>query len=111
MYADVTTQDGSDKCFDVSEYKLHRGLINTLEWVNKIKFAINFEKTQCMVICTRQRLGNCRNVCIQFERVAFVNVSCSKLVWFYIDKCPTWSEHIDILSKKKEKKKEKVQVK
>lgn len=28
-------QDVSDKCMDVIEYKLHRNLIKTLEWMNK----------------------------------------------------------------------------
>lgn len=35
MYADDTTQDVSDKCFDLIEYKVYRDLISTLERMNK----------------------------------------------------------------------------
>lgn len=100
MYADDTTQDVSDKCIDVIEYKLHRDLINTLEWMNKYKLSINFKKTQGMVVCTEERLGTCRNMSIQVDSVIIENMSCAKLLVVYIDKCLTRSEHADILSKK-----------
>lgn len=43
MYANDTTQDASDKCIDIIEYKLHRDLIVTLEWMNKNKHTINLK--------------------------------------------------------------------
>lgn len=94
----------SDKSIDVIEYKLHRDLINTLEWMNKIKLTINLKKTQCMVISTEQRLRNCREIYLYKLRVLSLkncNVLCAKLLGVYIDKCLTWLEHVDILSKKK----------
>lgn len=51
-----------------------------------------------MVIGTEQRLKNCRKS-IQVESVVIENMSCAKLLGVYIDKCLTWSEHVDILSK------------
>lgn len=43
MYANDTTQDASDKCIDIIEYKLHRDLIVTLEWMNKNNHTINLK--------------------------------------------------------------------
>lgn len=112
MYANDTTQDASDKCIDIIEYKLHRDLIVTLEWMNKNNHTINlkivsihvlsiFKKTLCMVIGTEQRLKNCRNLSIQVDSVVIENVSCAKRLGVYIYKCLTWSEDVVVLSKKK----------
>lgn len=93
-------QDVSDKCIDVIEYKLHRNLIKTLEWMNKNNLTISLKKTKCMVVGTEQRLRNCRNFSTQVEIFIIENVSCVKLLRVCIDKCLTWSEHVDILLEK-----------
>lgn len=93
-------QDVSDKCIDVIEYKLHRNLTKTLEWMNKNNLTISLKKTKCVVVGTEQRLRNCRNFSTQVEIFIIENVSCVKLLRVCIDKCLTWSEHVDILLEK-----------
>lgn len=39
-----TTQDISDKFTGVIEFKVHRDLFNTLEWMNKNKLTFNLRK-------------------------------------------------------------------
>ena len=93
MYADDTS-------IYVIENKLLRDLKNTLEWMDKNKLTINLKKTQCMLIGTEQRLRKSRKLSLQVGDVFIENVSCAKLLGVYIDRCLTWSEHVEILSKK-----------
>jgi hypothetical protein len=100
MYADDTTQDVSDRSIDVIENKLLRDLENTLEWMDKNKLRINLKKTQCMLNGTERRLRKSRKLSLQAGDDIFIeNVPYAKLLGVYIDRCLTWSEHIEILLK------------
>ena len=66
----------------------------------KNKLTINLKKTQCMIIGTEQRLRNCRKLLMKVDDITIENISCAKLLGVYIDRCLTWSEHVEILSKK-----------
>lgn len=53
-----TTQDISDTFPDVIEFKVHRYLFDTLEWMIKSKLTFNLRKKQCMAKGEEQRLRN-----------------------------------------------------
>ena len=53
-----------------------------------------------MLIGTEQRLRKSRKLSLQVGDVFIENVSCAKLLGVYIDRCLTWSEHVEILLKK-----------
>lgn len=104
IYADDTSQDVSDKCIDVIERKLKDDLINSINWMKCNKLTMNLKKTQCMLIGTSQRLANCRKMCINIDNIVLETVDSSKLLGVNIDCYLSWSDHIDILSKKISKK-------
>jgi hypothetical protein len=53
-----------------------------------------------MLIGTEQRLRKSTKLSLPVCDVLIENVSCVKQLGVYIDRCLTWSEHIEILSKK-----------
>ena len=79
IYADDTTQDVSDKSIDVIEKKLHKDLLNSMNWMSRNKLTMNLKKTQCMLIGTSQKLSKCRKLCVKVGDVLIENVQRAKL--------------------------------
>lgn len=100
IYADDTTQDVSHKSIDVIEQKLYEDLLCSVNWMNRNKLTMNLEKTQCMLIGTKQKLSKCKKLYIKVGDVVLNTVEKAKLLGVTIDEYLTWSDHIDFLSKK-----------
>lgn len=90
IYADYTTQDVSHKSTDVIEQKLYGDLLYSVKWMNSNKLTMNLEKTQCMLIGTKQKLSKCRKLYIKVGDVVLNTVKKAKLLGVTIDESVTW---------------------
>ncbi|MCG8110902.1 MAG: reverse transcriptase family protein, partial [Candidatus Thiodiazotropha taylori] len=97
FYADDATVHANDKNIDSIEHKLQTELSNANTWSKQNKLPLNYSKTTCMVIGSRPRLKDCRQLNLQVDNTNIQNVNSQKLLGLYVDKQLSWSEHIDHL--------------
>ena len=81
------------------ENNLQSDLNDDMAWRKSNKMHINYQKTSCMTLGSRQRLGNSRVLNIKVNDTTISQVSRQKLLGLYIDEHLNWSTHIDHLCK------------
>lgn len=70
-----------------------------MSWGKSNQMHINYQKTSCMTLGSRQRLDNSRFLNIKVNDTTISHVSSQKLLGLYIDEHLNWSIHIDHLCK------------
>ena len=78
---------------------LQPDLNDSMSWGKSNKMHINYQKTSCMTLGSRQRLDNSRVLIIKVNGTAISQVSSQKLLGLCIDEHRNWSTHIDHLCK------------
>ena len=97
FYADDATVHINDKDINIIEHKLQTELDNASTWSKQNKLPLNYNKTTCMVLESRPRLKECRQLNLQADNTNIQNVNAQKLLGLYVDKQLSWSDHIDHL--------------
>ena len=97
FYADDATVHINDKDINIIEHKLQTELDNASTWSKQNKLPLNYNKTTCMVLGSRPRLKECRQLNLQADNTNIQNVNAQKLLGLYVDKQLSWSDHIDHL--------------
>ncbi|MCG8048030.1 MAG: reverse transcriptase domain-containing protein, partial [Candidatus Thiodiazotropha endolucinida] len=97
FFADDTTIHTNNKDVNTIELKLQRDLEGAKLWSDQNKMQINYSKTTCMTVGTRQKLNDSRPLNLIVDTIHIENVSKQKLLGIFIDANLTWSAHIDYL--------------
>lgn len=97
LFADDATFHTHSDNVDVIQHHLQTDLTETKLWSKRYKLPINYKKTTCMAVGTRQRLSDSRKIELKLDDVSIQNVSKQKLLGVYIDENLTWSVHIENL--------------
>ena len=97
FFADDATFHTHSNSVDVIEHNLLADFTEAKHWSKRHKLPINYKKTTCMSIGTRQRLGDSREIELKSDDICIQNVSKQKLLGVYIDENLNWSAHIDYL--------------
>ena len=99
LYADDATFHTHRKDMETIENNLQSDLNDAMSWGKSNKMHINYQKTSCMTLGSRQRLDNSRVLNIKVNDTTISQVSSQKLLGLYIDEHLNWSTHIDHLCK------------
>ena len=95
LYADDSTLHKSSKKIDVIQNELQNDLSIVQSWCNYNNMAINPKKTTYMLIGSKHKLKNSRDLNLKIENNTICRVKTQKLLGTYIDECLTWKTHID----------------
>ena len=106
LFADDTTMGSSGPDLDTIEHKLTIDMGNVVKWCRINHMLINFQKTTCMLLCSRQKRQRLSRSNLNIEinihdsSVILPQVNCQKLLGIIIDHNLTFADHVDYVSKK-----------
>ena len=101
MFADDTNITISAKNAEDLEEKLNNKLNNVHNWLLANKLTVNVDKSECMLIGSRQRLaGTDSEPIINIGGKNLRRVSKTKSLGIFIDENLNWNDQIDNISKK-----------
>ena len=86
FYADDASVHTNDKDINIIEHKLQTELDNASTWSKQNKLPLNYNKTTCMVLGSRPRLKECRQLNLQADNTNSQTVNAQKLLGHYVDK-------------------------
>ena len=101
MFADDTSLTAYGKSIEEIELGLNEDLEKIRLCLQANKSSLNVAKTEYMLIGSRQRLAKLPlepNICVGSDPIK--RVRDTKILGVYIDESPTWSNHIDEITKK-----------
>ena len=101
MYADDSTIGAKGKTLDIVEQKLDSDMANIMNWCDDNNMAINYEKTNTMLITTNQKLHTLpvQEINITVNGKQLENVQKVKLLGVVVDQHLTWKDHVDKVHK------------
>lgn len=97
FFADDTTLHTHSKILNDIENKLQSDLTESAIWSDTNKMLINYDKTTCMTVGTRQKLSDSHQLSLKVNDNVIGTVSKQKLLGIYIDETLSWTAHIDHL--------------
>ena len=97
FFADDAIFHTHSNSVDIIEHHLLADFTEAKHWSKRHNLPINYKKTTCMSIGTRQRLGVSREIELKSDDICIQNVFKQKLLGVYIDENLNWSAHIDYL--------------
>ena len=97
LFADDATFHTHSNSVDVIEHHILANFTEAKYWSKWHKLTINYKKTICVSVGTRQRLGDYREIELKSDDICTQNVSKQKLLGVYIDENLNWSARIDYL--------------
>ena len=102
MFADDTNVFMSDKSIHVLVNKMNIELKLVGDWFKANKLSLNLEKTNFILFCSRRKLANVPrcDISINIDNQCISKVTSAKFLGVHIDEHLTWSEHINVISKK-----------
>ena len=103
MYADDTNLTVHGNTAKDLELKLNSELNNVHKWLITNRLTLNVEKTEYMLVGSRQKLANLSNLSeikVSIDNNEVERVSNTKTLGIIIDENLKWKEHIDSASKK-----------
>ena len=101
MYADDTNLTVRSSDINNLEEALNSEMCNIHQWLLANKLTLNVDKTEYMIIGTRQRLANVsKDINVSIDGKTLKQVYTKKTLGVVIDDKLCWSEQIDNISKK-----------
>lgn len=94
-YADDTTVHASDKVSKTVENRLQAGACNFKNYCVKNKMSVNANKTDLMILGTRQNLALNNKIEVYLDNQLIETVKNHKLLGVLIDSTLTWDKQID----------------
>ena len=100
LYADDSTLYSKDTSTQLIECKLQNNLNMVTDWCMKNNMAINPQKTKCMLIGSKAKLRNAKELNITVNNILIQNVTSHKLLGVIIDSSLTWNLQVESVCKK-----------
>lgn len=97
FFADDTTLHIAGRNKNEIESTLQCDASEANKWSKRNKLPINYNKTTCMIVGTRQKLRDRQELNINIDNTSISAVNKQKLLGIYIDEHLTWNQHIDYL--------------
>ena len=101
MYADDSTVYVAGKCVADINRTLTTHSKPLYQWINANRMVLNADKTECMLLGTRQKLQRATpNFCVYGNNSIVKPVQVHKLLGLYVDSNLTWNTHVTKLCAK-----------
>ena len=101
MYADDSTLYTAGKCVGDINRSLTTKSKPLYNWIDANRMVLNAEKTECMLLGTRQKLRSANAAfCVHTDNGTVTSVDTHKLLGLHVDNSLTWSVHVTKLCSK-----------
>ena len=104
IYADDTTQVAAGKTVTDVAVDLEQDLSKIDHWATVNRMALNTDKTKTMLICSRPKSKvieeNNEQLRVRVNNKNIESVNTTKLLGIYLDRNLTWNDHVDVTSRK-----------
>ena len=101
MYADDSTLYTAGKGVGDINRSLTTKSKPLYNWIDANRMVLNAEKTECMLLGTRQKLRSASAAfCVHTDNGTVTSVDTHKLLGLHVDNCLTWSVHVTKLCSK-----------